>query len=372
MHHAGGTTLVTVNQTQSQGQWVLLGSFSLASGAGHKVVLSDLATSGSVRADAIRFVLDAGVVPSAEVVVDNTSAGTVPVGTWGTSTTTSGFYGSNYAFNATGTGADSFTWPASVGSIGLYRVYARWVGTVGTIAPDAKYTVHHAGGTTTLTMNQKENQATWNLLGTFSLDPTAGHKVVLSDEATAGLNVAADAIRYVRLGDAHTVQADAIRFVPNTSESLLYVHADHLGTPDFPEPVLTLLLGREGDQGFLDRADVLGQRLGGGGVFAGAAQRDHLGMLALGAFQPGGQQELEAGVAVGRQQQLVDHGLGLRPLGAGVEHRVQLGVELTPALHVLVAQLVGVFPQHGVDRAVVVLVQVRRRAAQQHRLQHLA
>jgi len=42
--------------------------------------------------------------------------------------------------------------------------------------------------------------------------------------------VSADAIRYVRVGDALTVQADAVRFVPNNAESLLYVHADRLGT----------------------------------------------------------------------------------------------------------------------------------------------
>jgi len=94
-----------------------------------------------------------------------------------------------------------------VAAAGTYRVYARWAGTIGSIVPDAAYTVNHAGGTTTIVANQKQNQGAWNLLGTYDLDPTAGHKVVLAGNAAAGLNLVADAIRYVRIGDSLSVQA---------------------------------------------------------------------------------------------------------------------------------------------------------------------
>jgi hypothetical protein len=41
-------------------------------------------------------------------------------------------------------------------------------------------------GTTAVAMNQPQNQAAWNLLGSITPDPAAGHKVVLSGDATAG------------------------------------------------------------------------------------------------------------------------------------------------------------------------------------------
>ena len=51
------------------------------------------------------------------------------------------------------------------------------------------------------------------------------------DDTGADATVVADAVRLVRIGDARRVVADAIRIVPNTAEDALYVHADHLGSP---------------------------------------------------------------------------------------------------------------------------------------------
>lgn len=53
------------------------------------------------------------------------------------------------------------------------------------------------------------------LLGTFSLAPGPGHQVVITNNATGGTYVAADSIEFVGVGDAHAVQADAVKFVPN-------------------------------------------------------------------------------------------------------------------------------------------------------------
>ena len=97
---------------------------------------------------------------------------------------------------------------------------------------NAPYTVHHDGGTTTVQVNQRVNGASWNLLGSFDLTPGAGHKVVLSD-AGNGVTIA-DALRFVPEPGGlipRKVAADAVRFVSNDAEAPLYVHADHLGTP---------------------------------------------------------------------------------------------------------------------------------------------
>ncbi len=53
VHHTGGATTVTVNQQQSTGEWVLLGSFDFI--PGHRVELTDEA-DGVVIADAVKWV----------------------------------------------------------------------------------------------------------------------------------------------------------------------------------------------------------------------------------------------------------------------------------------------------------------------------
>ena len=53
----------------------------------------------------------------------------------------------------------------------------------------------------------------------------------MPDDSGANGAVSADAIRFVRVGDTRRVVADAVRIVPNTAEDALYVHSDHLGSP---------------------------------------------------------------------------------------------------------------------------------------------
>ena len=65
-----------------------------------------------------------------------------------------------------------------------------------------------------MTVDQRNTGGSWNLLGTFDLDPVEEHKVVLSD-AAAGTWVIADAVRYVRDGSS-TGTAEII--IDNTSE----------------------------------------------------------------------------------------------------------------------------------------------------------
>jgi len=135
-----------------------------------------------------------GDAPST-IIVDNPDG--VAVGTWPTSTNTSGFFGANYQFHATGTGANTFTWTPVIPSSDSYDVYARWTAHSNR-ASDAKYTVTHAAGTTQVVVNQKLNNGTWILLGTFTMDPGQGHNVSLTDDANGF--VIADAVKVVPAG----------------------------------------------------------------------------------------------------------------------------------------------------------------------------
>ena len=192
--HSGGTTNVVVNQTAKGGQWNLLGAFDMAPGAGHKVVLTNNATTGSVvSADAVRFT-EAGNAPATGITVDNTDAGFSASANWTTSTSTPGYLGANYRVRATAATTDPATWTASLPTAGTYKVSARW--TAGTNRPaSAPYIVTHAGGNTTVNMNQQTNNGTWVTLGTWSFN--AGTATVkLSCWTTTGFFAIADAVRF--------------------------------------------------------------------------------------------------------------------------------------------------------------------------------
>ena len=151
IHHAGGTTQVVVDQRSNGGVWNLLGSFEMAPASGHRVELID-ADDGEVVADAIQF---------------------TPV---------------DYA-------DPKATWTPAIATSGSYDIYASWAAQPGRSA-DATYTVTHAGGTSAVPVNQRVATANgWYFLGSFTMDPAAGHQVHLA--ADPDETVAADAIYVV-------------------------------------------------------------------------------------------------------------------------------------------------------------------------------
>jgi RHS repeat-associated protein len=168
--HAGGSTTVTANQRLNGGKWNLLGTFTFNAGTTYKVTVADNPL-GAVAADAIYYV--------------STAAPT-----------------------------DQFVWTPTFPGAGSYQVFGRWPANSNNTGA-ASYTVTHAGGTSSVTANQKQNGGTWVPLGTWSFAPASGHKVTLAGSA-----------------DGTTI-ADALLFVASGSQpaNLLYVHPDHLGSP---------------------------------------------------------------------------------------------------------------------------------------------
>ena len=136
VNHAGGAEVVTVNMEAGGGQWNTLGTFSFDAGPA-TISLSDDA-DGYVIADAV-LVVPPGAAPN------------------------------------------SATWTLSVPLSGQYKVYARWTQHPNR-ATNAPYTITHAGGSTTVLVNQEGGGGTWFLLGTFGFD--AGNATVtLTDQA---------------------------------------------------------------------------------------------------------------------------------------------------------------------------------------------
>lgn len=190
INHLGGTSNIPANQTINGGQWNSLGTYSFD--ANGDVTLTDSGTGAVVSADAIRFV-EAG---PAEIIVDNMDPGFSASGNWFQSTTVPGYYASNYHARLAQAISDSASWSADLSNTGDYEVFARW--TTGTNrATSAPYIVTHAGGNTTVTVNQTQNNGVWVSLGTYTFNSGNSTRVMLSCWTSSGQYVIADAIRLV-------------------------------------------------------------------------------------------------------------------------------------------------------------------------------
>lgn len=124
-------------------------------------------------------------------IVDNAGSGFYASSNWWTSTSTAGYYGTNYHVRGTAAVSDPAQWTANVAASGNYQIYAWW--TAGSNrAPSAPYILPNGS---TVYVNQQTNGGQWNLLGTVSL--SAGNQTTkLSCWTTSGYYVIADAIKY--------------------------------------------------------------------------------------------------------------------------------------------------------------------------------
>jgi hypothetical protein len=142
--------------------------------------------------------LEAGATPSAVIrIVDNTDSGSVTLtGAWTTSTSTPGFYGSNYLHDgASGaTGGKSVRFTPNLPSSGTYEVAVRWV-TGQSRASNAPIDVVHAGVTTTVAVDQQFNNGDWVVLGAFTCNAGTTDSVVIRNDG-ANSYVIADAVRF--------------------------------------------------------------------------------------------------------------------------------------------------------------------------------
>ncbi len=134
---------------------------------------------------------------SLEYIVDNTSSGFSASSNWWTSTSTPGYYGTNYHVRATAAVSDAAQWSVSLPASGSYKVYARW--TAGSNrASSAPYQITHSSGTTTVNVNQQQNNGTWVYLGQWNFNSGTAVRVKLSCWTTAGYYVVADAVKLVK------------------------------------------------------------------------------------------------------------------------------------------------------------------------------
>jgi hypothetical protein len=224
--HLSGSTTVRVNQQTNGGQWNLLGTFDFQ-GQGSVVVSDDASSGQDIVADAVTLAYleplppapptsTATATPTStptimptmtatptanpdEVVIDNKDDGFSPSfsqDAWVEYIQSGGrhYGGSHYYNRRIGTGEDIAVWSFTVPKPGRYKVYAWWW--EGRWRPkDVPYTIDHLDGSTTVRVNQRIKGGRWNLLGAFDfLDQGS---VAVSDDASSGYDVVADAVRVV-------------------------------------------------------------------------------------------------------------------------------------------------------------------------------
>ncbi|WP_353808642.1 polysaccharide lyase family 8 super-sandwich domain-containing protein [Agromyces sp. SYSU T00194] len=195
--HAGIDNTLVVSQRSGGGVWNELGTFTFTGAAGESVTISNAGTDGYVVADGVRFEQLSTAAPLSVLAVDDGDADAVTViGDW-IAGANPGFLGGRYLHDRnTGKGEKSVRFAPSLDA-GTYRVSLAWVADVNR-ATNAPVTIRHAGGQSTLLVDQKHDGRAWNVLGVFDFTGSADEGVTLGTEGTDGF-VIADGVLFERL-----------------------------------------------------------------------------------------------------------------------------------------------------------------------------
>lgn len=139
------------------------------------------------------------------VTVDNSDPGfSVLTETWSTANV-SGQFGTDYRYRSTSQTAGVVEWRPDLPEAGEYQVSV-WYRSTGVSRPnDARYTVHHVGGSTEVIVDQQVNGSQWVTLGWFDFAAGNNGSVSLTSAAEAGKTIVADAVRFQATFGAPTV-----------------------------------------------------------------------------------------------------------------------------------------------------------------------
>ena len=139
-------------------------------------------------------------------VVDNSDAALVTVtGAWTSGNSTAGFIGEDYLHDGNaGQGTKQVAYSMPAGTSGMQRIFLRWTSHTNR-ASNAPVQVVHAGGSTTVTVDQRNNGGKWNLLGHFS-----GVQQVIVTTTGANGYVIADAVGFSTVAEGDDSDFDGM------------------------------------------------------------------------------------------------------------------------------------------------------------------
>jgi hypothetical protein len=101
-----------------------------------------------------------------------------------------------YAASVSGAATATAIWKMTPSVDGRYAVYV-WYQPGSNRVSDARYTVHHAGGKTAVTVDQRHHGLTWHYIGTYGFRAGEEARITLTNQSSAaGQVVIADAVRF--------------------------------------------------------------------------------------------------------------------------------------------------------------------------------
>lgn len=168
-------------------------------------LVEDFITAETVDYYLLHYLMNAGAnvwsvrerdINTSEIIVNNDQGGPAytETGTWSNGSIAG--YGGTYRFStaAAATTATAIFKPA-VTTSGLYWVSARFISGANRTT-DAHYSITHAGGTATYTVNQEVHGDTWIYLGQFYFFAGGNYNITISNQsAEVGQAIIADAVR---------------------------------------------------------------------------------------------------------------------------------------------------------------------------------
>jgi hypothetical protein len=131
-----------------------------------------------------------------EVVVDSHDPSVTRAGTWVSSTSIGGYWGTDYEHDGnTAKGVNRLRFRPTLPSAGTYAVYLRWTADPNR-ASNVPIDIVHGGGMTTRSVDQRGSGGTWVSLGSYAFAAGTGGSLLIRTENTNGY-VIADAARWV-------------------------------------------------------------------------------------------------------------------------------------------------------------------------------
>jgi len=124
------------------------------------------------------------------------------IGNWTTSQEIAGYYDQDYLYKQAdpqNIQDNEVRWVFEVPQDGTYSVSALWPASAQNTT-NARFSVSHAGGSSTVVKDQTVNGGQWNALGVFFFSAGEEYVVTLTDNADAG-NVVADAVKITHASD---------------------------------------------------------------------------------------------------------------------------------------------------------------------------
>lgn len=131
------------------------------------------------------------------VIIDTENVGCEFLGSGWFPTANPGYWGTSPAqLNVKGEGLDQAVYTPMLSLETSYHIYAWWV-PASNRCTDTPFIINHRDGVDTVRMNQTTGGEQWNFLGTYYFSYDSTQNVVISDAASSGFYVVADAVRFL-------------------------------------------------------------------------------------------------------------------------------------------------------------------------------